>query len=97
MRKSHLIFALIGGILFTWVIARIGLSAITHVLRAMRNALPIVLVLSACRLVLQSMTWSSSLEGEEILIDANKSAGVRLASQSIGYLTVLSDQSPPSP
>lgn len=89
MKKRHFIYALIGGVLFTWVIAHVGLSAIKHVLSTMRIALPIVLALSVFRLVLQSITWSASLKGGDLSVDTAKLMGVRLASQSMGYLTVL--------
>jgi hypothetical protein len=58
-------------------------------LRAMRIALPIVMTLSVLRLFLQSATWSASLKGENVAVNTTKLIGVRLASQSMGYLTVL--------
>jgi hypothetical protein len=58
-------------------------------LKAMRIALPIVLAFSLIRLVLQSIAWSASLKGEHVSVDIPKLAGVRLAGQSMGYLTVL--------
>jgi hypothetical protein len=75
--------------MFAWVIAHVGFSAMLVQLRAMRIALPIVLALSVLRLLLQSITWSASLEGEHVSINTRKLMGVRLASQSMGYLTVL--------
>src|ERR1700747_2692776 len=89
MRKSHLIAALVALVLFGWVIAHVGHSAVRVQLKAVRVALPIVLALSVLRLLLQSITWSASLEGEHISVNTTKLMGVRLASQSIGYLTVL--------
>src|SRR6201984_588198 len=89
MRKSHLIAALVSVVLFGWVIAHVGFSAMLAQLKAMRVALPIVLALSVLRLLLQSITWSASLEGEHVSVNTTKLMGVRLASQSIGYLTVL--------
>lgn len=89
MRKAHLIAAAVALVLFAWVIAHVGFSAMLVQLKAMRVALPIVLVLSVLRLFLQSMTWSVSLESEHVLVDTTKLMGVRLASQGMGYLTVL--------
>jgi hypothetical protein len=89
MRKSHLIAPFTALVLFGWVIAHVGLSAILVQLKAMRVALPIVLALSVLRLLLQSITWSASLEGEHVSVSTAKLMGVRLASQSMGYLTVL--------
>ena len=89
MRKGHLIAAAAALVLFAWVIAHVGLSAMLVQLKAMRVSLPIVLALSVLRLFLQSITWSASLEGEDVSVDTTKLMAVRLASQSMGYLTVL--------
>jgi hypothetical protein len=89
MRKGHLIAAAVALVPFAWVITHLGLSAMLVQLKAMRVALPIVLALSVLRLFLQSITWSASLKGEHVSVDMTKLIGVRLASQSMGYLTVL--------
>lgn len=89
MKKGHVIAAVVSLLLFAWVIAHIGFSAMLVQLKAMRVAVPIVLALSVLRLFLQSITWSVSLEGERVSVDTTKLMGVRLASQSMGYLTVL--------
>ena len=89
MKRVQLIIAVAALGLFAWVIAHAGLSVMAAQLRAMRIALPIVLVLSAVRLFLQSTTWSASLRGESVDVNRGRLAGVRLASQSMGYLTVF--------
>ena len=90
MRKGrHLILALIGAALFSWVVARVGLPAILQQLSAMRLALPILLTLSVCRLLLQTTAWSAALRGEGICVAPERLIGIRLASQSMGYLTFL--------
>lgn len=89
MRKTHLIAPLVGAVAFAWVIAHVGLPTMMEQLKAMRVALPIVLALSLVRLFLQSATWSASLKGEHVSVGITKLIGVRLASQSMGYLTVL--------
>ncbi len=89
MRKGHLIAAVVALPLFAWVIAHVGLSTLLLQLKAMRLAVPIVLTLSVLRLFLQSIAWSVSLDGEHVSVDIAKLMGVRLASQSMGYLTVL--------
>ncbi len=89
MRKTHFIATLIALGLFAWVMRHVGLPAMVEQLKAMRVALPIVLVLSALRLFLQSFTWSASLKGEDVSVGIAKLMGVRLAAQSMGYLTVL--------
>jgi Lysylphosphatidylglycerol synthase TM region len=90
MRKGrHLVLALIGAALFTWVVARVGLPAILQQLKAMRLALPILLTLSVCRLLLQTTVWSAALKGEGISVAYERLIGIRLASQAMGYLTFL--------
>lgn len=89
MKRTQLIIALAALVLFGWVIARVGLPAIVAQLKAMRVALPIVMALSVLRLFLQSATWSASLKGESVKVSTSRLIGVRLASQSMGYLTVL--------
>jgi hypothetical protein len=90
MKKSrHLLLALIGAALFAWVIARVGLPPILQQVRAMSIALPILLTLSVCRLLLQTTAWSAALKGEGISVAPVKLIGIRLASQSMGYLTFL--------
>lgn len=89
MRKSHFIATLVALGLFAWVMRHVGLPAMAGQLKAMRSAVPIVLVLSSLRLLLQSLTWSASLKGEDVSIGTTRLMGVRLASQSMGYLTVL--------
>jgi len=89
MKKAHLGVAFVAIALFAWVLAHVGLSTLVEQLKAMRIALPIVLGLSLLRLLLQSIAWSASLRGEQVSVDVPKLAGVRLAGQSVGYLTVL--------
>ena len=89
MKKAHLAVAFTAIALFVWVLAHIGLSSLVEQLKAMRIALPIVLALSLLRLLLQSITWSASLQGRQISLGIPKLAGARLAGQSMGYLTIL--------
>lgn len=89
MRKSHLIAAFVALVLFAWVMCHAGLPTMIEQLKAMRVTLPIILGLSALRVLLQTITWSASLKGEDISVAVSKLMGVRLASQAMGYLTVL--------
>jgi len=89
MKKAHLAVAFVAIALFVWVIAHVGLSTLLEQLKAMRIALPIVLALSLLWLLLQSMTWSASLKGQQVSVSIPRLAGARLAGQSMGYLTVL--------
>jgi hypothetical protein len=89
MRKAQPIIAFAALVLFAWVITHVGVPTMVAQLRAMRVALPIVIALSMLRLFLQSTTWSASLKGENVAVNKGRLVGVRLASQSMGYLTVL--------
>lgn len=89
MKKGHLIVALLGVVLFLWVIAHMGLPAITQELRAVRVAFPIVLLMSLCRLLLQTVAWSRALNDQAVCLTPGTLMGTRLASQAMGYLTVL--------
>ena len=89
MKKAELAVAFVAVTLFAWVLAHVGLATLVEQLKALRIALPIVLVLSLLRLLLQSIAWSASLKGERIYVDTLRLAAIRLAGQSMGYLTVL--------
>src|SRR5260370_13723862 len=52
-------------------------------------ALQIVMALSALRLFLQSATWCASLKGANVAAKTIRLSGVRLAAQSMVYLTFL--------
>ena len=89
MRWGHVTVAILAVLLFAWVMAHTNLASMVQQLKAMRIAVPIVLSVSAIRLYLQSLTWSASLKGQQLSIESGKLAAIRLASQSMGYLTVF--------
>src|SRR5689334_11304277 len=89
MKKNHLLLALFGGALFAWVIVHVGPQAILQQVKVIRFALPVLIILSLCRLGLQTAAWSAALRGAGIHVHPRKLVGIRLASQSMGYLTVL--------
>src|SRR5262252_287173 len=89
MKKAQLAVAFVAITLFAWVLVHIGFASLVEQLKALRIALPIVLGLSLLRLFLQSIAWSDSLKGEQVSVEMPKLAAVRLAGQSMGYLTVL--------
>lgn len=89
MRKSNVIVAIVGMGLFGWVIVHAGPTAIGLQLKALRIALPIVVVLSLVRLLLQTLAWSAALKNEGVDVGIARLMGVRLASQGMGYLTVF--------
>jgi len=89
MSKGNVLLAIVGVALLVWVVVHAGPSAILHQLRALRVALPIVVLLSLARLVLQSITWSAALKSEGLEVGLPRLIGIRLASQGMGYLTVF--------
>jgi len=89
MSRGSLLLTLIGIALFAWVIVHTGPSAILHQLKALRIALPIVVVLSLVRLLLQTFAWSAALKNEGLEIGTLRLIGIRVASQAMGYLTVF--------
>jgi hypothetical protein len=89
MKKNQLFLALVGGSLFAWVIVHVGPQAILQQVKVIRVALPVLVILSLCRLLLQTAAWSAALSGAGISVPRKRLIGIRLASQSMGYLTVL--------
>jgi len=89
MKRAQLAIAFVAVTLFAWVLVHVGFASLVEQLKALRMALPIVLGLSLLRLFLQSIAWSGSLKGEQVSVEIPKLAAVRLAGQSMGYLTVL--------
>jgi hypothetical protein len=71
------------------VIVHAGRSSILHQLHALRIALPIVVALSLCRLVMQTYAWSAALRSEGVEVGMARLMGIRVASQGMGYLTVF--------
>jgi len=89
MSKGTLLLAVVGTVLFAWVIVHAGPAALVQQLKALRIALPIVVALSLARLLLQTLSWSAALKNEGLDVPAARLAGIRLASQGMGYLTVF--------
>jgi len=89
MKKNHLLMALVGTALFGWVISHMRLSDAMQEFKALRLAVPIVLATSLCRLILQTTAWLQAVKAQRLSIPAGRLMGVRVASQSMGYLTVL--------
>lgn len=88
-RKSNLLVATAGMMLFAWVIVHSGTSAIAYQLKALRTALPVVVTLSLVRLLLQTRAWSAALKNEDLHVSMPRLMGIRLASQGMGYLTIF--------
>lgn len=84
-----MLLAVAGLALFAFVAGRIGTGALIRAIAAVRIGLPIVVALSFVRLVLQTKSWSVALALDGITSSTRELMLIRLASQGIGYLTVL--------
>jgi hypothetical protein len=83
------------GVLFTGVallvlaIEGTGAGRVVRELHAMKGALVVILVLSLIRLLLQTESWALALREAGVDSNLRERLCLRLASQGIGYLTVL--------
>ena len=78
-----------GLLLLVLVSSRIGLHAVIKELAAVRTGIAIIIALSLVRLVLQTCSWSIALRRDGSQSSMGELMLIRLASQGIGYLTVL--------
>ena len=89
MKKFDVILAAVGVGLLVYVGSRIGWSHVLHELRLVWVALPCVLLLSLVRLVLQTTSWKVALREEGLRASTLELMSIRLASQSMGYLSTF--------
>jgi hypothetical protein len=89
IKKRDALFAAIGLALFAFAAGRIGWGAVIRAIEGARTAVAIILGLSLVRLVLQTHSWSIALRLDGIKSSARELMFIRLASQGIGYLSVL--------
>ncbi len=80
---------LIGLALFVFAVERTGSGRVVRELHAMSGALVVILALSLMRLRLQTQSWALALREDGVNSDTSELMFLRLASQGIGYLTVL--------
>jgi hypothetical protein len=78
-----------GFLLLTFVASRVGWHAVVKELAAVRGGIAIIVTLSLVRLILQTRSWSIALRLDGIHSSTGELMLVRLASQGMGYLTVL--------
>jgi hypothetical protein len=88
-RRRDLLLAGAGFLLLVYVASRIGLHAVAEELAAVRGGIAIVILLSTVRLMLQTRSWSIALRRDGFDFPAGRLILTRLASQGLGYLTVL--------
>jgi Lysylphosphatidylglycerol synthase TM region len=89
MKRSDAILIAAGLGLFAFVASRIGWSALVHQLMIAWLAIPALVSISLLRLLLQTHAWRIALQQEGVTITFGELLGIRLASQSMGYLSVL--------
>ena len=88
-RRIEVLLAAAGVTLFAAVVSKIGWGAALHELRRAWVALPLLIGLSAVRLLLQTRSWMLALREQGLQTNLGELVGIRLASQSLGYLSVL--------
>jgi hypothetical protein len=84
-----MMLAAAGLLLLGFVASRIGLHAVVKELAAVRGGIAIIVALSLVRLILQTRSWSIALRLDGFHSSTGELMLVRLASQGMGYLTVL--------
>jgi hypothetical protein len=89
--KKHrdMILAAAGLLLLGFVASRVGFHAVVKELAAVRAGIAMIVALSLVRLILQTRSWSIALRLDGFHSSTGELMLVRLASQGIGYLTVL--------
>ncbi len=89
MKRSDTILIVVGLGLFASVASRIGWIPLLHQLMTVSLAIPVLVSVSFLRLVLQTHAWRIALREEGVAATFRELLGIRLASQSMGYLSVL--------
>jgi hypothetical protein len=87
--KKDALLAMAGLGLFAFAAERIGWDAVVRAIEQGGSAVAIILGLSLVRLFLQTRAWSIALRLDGIESSASKLMLIRLASQGMGYLSVL--------
>ena len=87
--RRDMLLASTGLLLLVFVASRIGLHAVMRELAAVGAGIAIIIILSLARLVLQTCSWSIVLRRGGAASPMGELMLIRLASQGIGYLTVL--------
>src|SRR5271165_7651311 len=80
---------LTGLALLVFAVERTGSGRVVRDLHAMSGALVVILALSLIRLRLQTRSWALALREDGVDSNTGELMFLRLASQGIGYLTVL--------
>jgi hypothetical protein len=89
MKRIETLFAVASVAVFAAVTWRMNWAAIIRQVETAAIAIPILIVLSLVRLGLTTKSWSFALREEQIAARLLDLAGIRLAAQAMGYLTVF--------
>jgi hypothetical protein len=89
IRKTSLLLATVSLALFAFAAHRIGWDAVVRAIEQAKTGVVIILGLSLVRLILQTCSWSIALQAEGIRSTTRELMFIRLASQGVGYLSVL--------
>jgi Lysylphosphatidylglycerol synthase TM region len=89
MRRWNALLTVAGLALFAFAVGRIGWAAVIRAMEEARTAMAFIIGLTLARLILQTCSWSIALRSDGIELPAIKLMLIRLASQGIGYLSVL--------
>ena len=88
-RKWNILLAAVGLALLAFATERIGWGAIIRAIVEARIAVAIIVGLSIVRLILQTSSWSIALRADGVVSSVGELMFIRLASQGVGYLSVL--------
>jgi hypothetical protein len=80
---------LVGLALFVFAVERTGSGGVFRELRSMSGAVAVIVALSLGRLLLQTQSWALALREDGVDSSTTELMFLRLASQGMGYLTVL--------
>jgi len=89
MKRQNIAIMITGLALFGFVATKVRWSDIAQQLKAVSMALPVLFALSGLRMALQTAAWSCALRTYGIRASKTNLIGARLASRSMGYLSVL--------
>lgn len=89
MKRVETLFAGMSLVVFVAATWRMNWVAIIRQVETAAAAVPILIALSLVRLGLTTRSWSFALRKEQITARRRDLAGIRLAAQAMGYLTVF--------
>ena len=89
MKAARVGLVTAGAALFAYAVIRVGPIYVFEEAQALGPGLALILILGGIRLLLQTRAWSRALREEGIRSTTAELIFLRLASQGVGYLTVL--------